>query len=163
MTKYNITARAYPFSVSKWHTDPAHELSVRYKGFGIEVLGIKPEAQQQPPELYPELDLEGGKYSWWSLQLTIDGVWYPWHDKEEIPISVCDTKVQFSEFGRDFESVMVAGLVGFDIRQIPAAAKTTEGTDDQAPGEAQIWESSIKPQPGWWIYETKPVEEVVEE
>ncbi|KAF8454828.1 hypothetical protein BDZ91DRAFT_841595, partial [Kalaharituber pfeilii] len=49
----------------------------------------------------------------------IDGAWYPKHPQDQIPRAVVNVPVRVFEQGRKFESQLVAGVMGFDVTQVP--------------------------------------------
>ncbi|KAF8446973.1 hypothetical protein BDZ91DRAFT_752611 [Kalaharituber pfeilii] len=118
MFKYNTAAKAYPASAFPVFRDGKvsdQPLTVRYSGFGIEELGVRSLRDQT--RWGRKGDVEGD-YTWSSMQLVIDGSWYPRHPDDEVPQAVVKVDVHFNEHGREFESLLVVGVMGYEVEQI---------------------------------------------
>ena len=169
MRKYNSSASAYPNSALAPRKFPflprqnPNTLSVRYNGFGIDVLGVK--SPYPPPgagrgfwKSPVDSSFVEGDISWSSMQLVIDGTWYPRHDRDDLPPSLCNANVHINEFGRKYDAVVVAGVVGYHVKRIAKLDALADFNEQSAHETITHIESSLQPEVGWWIYEKKTEE-----
>ncbi|KAF8456830.1 hypothetical protein BDZ91DRAFT_745141 [Kalaharituber pfeilii] len=118
MIKYNSAAQEYANSTDGNHIDDTQhkpKYTVLHSGFGIEVLALYTWGVRWDYRT----EKEQREYIFRSTMLVIDGAWYPKHPQDQIPRAVVNVPVRVFEQGRKFESQLVAGVMGFDVTQVP--------------------------------------------
>ncbi|KAF8459273.1 hypothetical protein BDZ91DRAFT_799923 [Kalaharituber pfeilii] len=181
MAKYNFMAEMYANYTDRGRIhdgQPDLKFTVRYSSFGIEELAFYRWRLRGEYST----DKQQGEWVFRWTQLVIDGTWYPKHPYDQIPRAVVNVPVHFNEHGREFDSLLVAGVMGFDVKQVPklndneAEPAATIATKIQSHRKVHrtgksievcdkldawpIFESALKPRAGWWIYEMRTPEEV---
>jgi hypothetical protein len=74
------------------------------------------------------------------LMLRIDGVQYHVVDAGDIPIAHAEVDVKLHDNGTEFETVVVAGLVGMSI------------SDVQMENEQVVTNAEVSPVAAWWMF-----------
>lgn len=92
------------------------------------------------PFTYTYGQIHTKKDSWYGMHLQLDGIDYQPIDTGKIPASTADVEVKLNDNGKEFDTLMVAGLVGMSIGD----ADTKEGTIVEG-GE-------LSPVPAWWMF-----------
>lgn len=76
--------------------------------------------------------------------LTLDGVIYHRTDSGDVPPGFAEVDVKLDDNGKEFDTVMTAGLVGMEVCDSGDKTLSEEGTRDTA-----------KPVVAWWIFAKK--------
>ena len=84
--------------------------------------------------------------------LELDGVQYPAVDSDKIPSGYASVPVTVDDNGKKYHTVMVAGSVGWRV---------TSSEVNRATRDAKL--DSLQPVSGWWIFERKTKETIVED
>ncbi|KIK51624.1 hypothetical protein GYMLUDRAFT_88968 [Collybiopsis luxurians FD-317 M1] len=74
-------------------------------------------------------------------KLTIDEAHYHVLDTKNIPAAYADVDVKLDDNGQEFDTIMVAGLVGMHVCNTGDTTLSETGQKDL-----------LKPMPGWWIF-----------
>ncbi|CAM6084376.1 unnamed protein product [Calypogeia fissa] len=81
--------------------------------------------------------------------LNMDGMEYHRVETGDIPAAYAEVEVKLNDNGVEFQTIMVAGLVGMKITSSGVKSKDHEGKDD-----------TVKPVAGWWLFEEHQIPQV---
>ncbi|CAM6123541.1 unnamed protein product [Calypogeia fissa] len=83
--------------------------------------------------------------------LNMDGIKYHRVETGDIPAAYAEVGVKLNDNGVEFQTIMVAGLVGMELTSSCVKSKDHEGKDD-----------TVKLVVGWWLFEEHQIPQVPE-